>query len=442
MAKLVLTVSPDYLSKRWGVWEVAREFIQNTLDAQDMGNEGAIKFSVRKGKGILVLENDGNIGRERLLLGSTSKAGDSRQRGEFGEGLKLAIAVGLRLGLEFKINAGDESWTPKIEFSKEFNADAIVIHTRKVANKGKVKVEISGFAPDDWEAIEQRVLALQELEDDEYIETFSGKILTADCYKATLFVKGLFVCVLEGFKYGYDLNNVELDRDRRLADRWSLDHRVRDVWKEAVSARVVQSTEIVKMLNSECAESTQVFGGTLYDHGGDDFYQGIADEWTEQHGENAVPVTSMQESIQAEQHGLKGIVVPKGLRNAVEKKLGEFGERVSRKEADISRRYSWTDLDRAEQDNILWVVKLFEKADPNFTLDNVVIVDYVGPKIMGTHQDFNNQVGIAKWVVASRRRLLRTMVHEIAHAKGGDGTVDHRDAQDKLYGDIILALNP
>jgi len=439
--KLVLSISPDYLVKRWSGWEVVRELVQNVLDEQDLGHETSIRYS-KQNRGTLILENEGKLSRDRLLLGSTSKADDRRTRGKFGEGLKIAMAVGLRLGMEFKIIAGDESWTPRIEYSEEFQSETVVVHTRKIKDRGKVIIELRGLSVEDWEEIQKRILSLQELPKEKYIEVYSGKILLDDSMRGKLFSKGLFVSKLDDFKYGYDLNYVQLDRDRCLAEEHSLNYHVRDVWKEAVSGGKATPELVMDILKSECGESTKCFGGeTLYDYGGDAFYQEIARVWEEQYGANAIPVSTTQESIQAEQHGLRGVVVPRGMRNAVEKDRGSFDIRVKAKKSDVVNRFSWGDLTEEEQSNLLWISKLFERIGENAL--SIVIVEFVSEEFLGkfSRKDGQEEVFIARWVVSDRKQLLRTIAHEFSHSFGGDGTTDHRDALDDLYIRLVMALD-
>ena len=430
--KLVLSISPDYLAKRWSTWEVIREFVQNILDEQDQGKEATIRYD--KKSQTLLLENEGSLGRERLLLGSTSKAGDTRTRGEFGEGLKLAIAVGLRLGMEFKIVAGSEIWIPKIEHSEEFNSETIVIHTRKIKDRGKVTVEIKPLDEKTWKEVQQRVLSMYDLPEKSYLGMYSGKILLAPKLKGKLFVKGLYVCNLDDFKYGYDLNYVELDRDRRLAESHSLNRYVRDVWKEAVTGGKATPEMVLDILKSECGESTKCFGGErLYDYGGERFYQEITEAWSKEYGEDAIPVSTMQESIQAEQHGMRGVVVPRGMRNAVEKQMGSFVSRVKQKESDVTARYGWGEMTDDEKANLLWVSQLFDRIGEK-ALD-IVIVDFVGRKYLGTfrRKDGEDEIRVARWAVNDKDLLLKIIVHEFSHGHGTDGSVAHRDSNDSLY---------
>lgn len=438
--KLVLSISPDYLSKRWGTWEVIREFIQNILDEKDRGKEADIRYDEKNN--VLLLENEGHLGRERLLLGSTSKSGDARTRGEFGEGLKLALAVGLRLGMEFKIIAGNETWIPRIEHSEEFNSETIVIHTRKIKDRGKVTIEIKNLAEDAWDEVQKRVLSMYDLPEDSYLGMYSGKILMSPKLKGKLFVKGLYVCQLEDFKYGYDLDRVELDRDRRLADEYSLGYHVRNVWKEAVTGGKATPELVLDILKSECGESIKCFGGErLYDYGGEKFYEEITAAWDAEYGPDSIPVSTMQESIQAEQHGLRGVVVPRGMRNAVEKHLGSFDERVKKKESDVVARYGWSDMTDSEKANLQWVSNLFERIGEN-ALD-IVIVDFVGANYLGSYRrkDDFEEIKVARWVVSDKNLLLKTIVHEFSHSQGTDGSVAHRDNNDLLFIKMIRSFD-
>jgi len=72
----------------WGAWEVIREFVQNALDETEA-------FTFSREAGNLVIEDKGRgLGIKALGFGESKTS--PGLRGEFGEGLKIAVAVALR----------------------------------------------------------------------------------------------------------------------------------------------------------------------------------------------------------------------------------------------------------------------------------------------------------------------------------------------------------
>jgi len=84
----ILPIKSTYVS-HWGTWECVREIVQNAKDEEE---ENGHKMTVKYERGWLRLSNIGaDLARNALLLGQTSKASRDDLRGEFGEGLDLAL---------------------------------------------------------------------------------------------------------------------------------------------------------------------------------------------------------------------------------------------------------------------------------------------------------------------------------------------------------------
>lgn len=134
---LELTFNARYISAKsterkggWGVWEGVREFLQNAKDAEDIGHEMWVTYTGggKKAGGKLHVVNKGvAFGREALVLGGTTKDADPRQRGQFGEGFKLASAVLVDHGCPVTIENGNEIWVPRLGTSERFGGAQILL---------------------------------------------------------------------------------------------------------------------------------------------------------------------------------------------------------------------------------------------------------------------------------------------------------------------------
>ena len=258
-----LSISPEYIN--WNMWECVREFIQNCIDEDTKDNIGLITYDVHNGNkhgGTLTLTNAyASLRRHTLLLGSTDKRNDDSQLGCYGEGYKLAIAGLLheQSKYEIEIHTGFEKWTPAIEYSERFGNQIVVIRIENTEPKGHfngTKVVIKGIDKYEWQLIKQRTLRAAptdtEIENSYDIVTVergywtdlgvnwstddikcpvldenynnSGHILS-EAYAGQLFCNGLYVGKLrklvddKPWKYGYNLNNISLDRDRKMSSR-------------------------------------------------------------------------------------------------------------------------------------------------------------------------------------------------------------------------------
>jgi len=433
---LELTIDPSYV-KSWGVWEAVRELLQNAADAHDQGYPAVIERGRGEGRPIKIQNMGTKLDRSTLLLGSTSKAGDRNARGQFGEGYKLAFVVLLRLGFTVRVHTGSEIWTPYIEHSDTFGKELLKIKVRPAKATDRVLIEVYGVDDASWEIIKERILFLTPPKKDDVIEVNGNQILTNDKYANKLFVKGIYVGVMpDGCAYGYNLRDVELDRDRRLADPWSLRRAIAEVLLKAIEAGSILGDRLFTMLQSDTGEAWAIH--QQYSYGlADQLTRTVATQFAETYGADAVPVSNMAESTEATHHAMKGIMVSKALKVTIEREIGDFDSLKRKRQLDIAKRYSATDLDTEETENLIWACMLTHGVEPDFTLEAVMVVDFVGTTITGM---FNSgEVYVAKRVLKNRRELISTVVHEVAHKFGGDGSTQHHFAMERIMGDIICA---
>ena len=153
--KVELSIQANYFPE-WGVWEGVRELVANARDAE---REFSAPLTVRHRKegGVLILENEGaTLPHEALLLGFTTKQGQSEMIGRFGEGLKGGVLALVRAGLAVKIRSGSEVWTPSIQRSEKFNANVLVFDIEKGRKEqDRVAVEIGSVTVEAWEKFRQ-----------------------------------------------------------------------------------------------------------------------------------------------------------------------------------------------------------------------------------------------------------------------------------------------
>jgi hypothetical protein len=428
---------------------VVRELLQNLYDQADLGHDAKIDFRKKGGRGVLVMRNGGQVLRKHLLLGGTDKRDDSRTRGQFGEGLKLGIAVALNLGMEITIHAGDEKWTPAIEYAEEFGAQCIVVTTRKVKDIGdNTEIELVGLDCGDWDAIQQRVLMLQDSDEMGIVGTSHGRVLMAEEYAGRLFVRGLYVCALDepgGSKwaYGYDLYNVSLDRDRNIPDRWELRVQVREVLEAAIGDESIGENGLLAILSSDSAESVEVFAKLPEYESANAAHRSMAKLFEAMHGADSVPCTTDAERLQAEAYGLVGVLVEKGLRTVVEKARGTFDSRLAAKGTTPNRVWDWSELTDPEVHTLMWALETVAAAKTTKRCGNLMklgfvrVVDFQSNKLHGTYSV--SGICLARHLLKDKRSVLNTLVHEVGHWVGGaDGTVQHRDNMMKIMEDIIV----
>lgn len=430
MTVLELSISANYV--RWSIWEAIREIIQNAKDSDNLGNTMFVSYD--KGSQTLLIQNEGvKIGRETLVLGNTTKRNDASQIGEFAEGYKLALATFASLGKKVEIYNGNELWIPRLAFSAKFNSELLTITTTPIPDTGKLSFKISGITEDHWNTAQERLLFLPQTNVGEFIEATQGRILKDDKHKSKLYVKGIYVDKLSGnFEFGYDLHSVKLDRDRNMPNDWILKNEIREILKEVTLKESLGMNEIFQLLSSSYSGEGEAFTHDFSE--GNDFHNKLLDYFIILHGEKAVPVLSIGESMEAGHYGFKGVVVSKYLNSLLAKVCTPLNKRKADKTMEITTIYSAYDLKQKEINNLIWAVDLVSKVEENVILEQISVVDFFGETMWGL---YDGTVKVAKKVLENKQNLIRTIVHEYAHRYGVDGSVQHRNACERMFSSII-----
>lgn len=431
MAKLELTVKSSYVPT-WGLWEAIRELLQNAKDADDDGQTMTVNYFKRT-KRLVVANAGADLTRESLLLGATTKAQRDDQRGQFGEGYKLALLTLARLGHTVQVRTPTETWTPELAPSDNFNADVLIINTRKRKQQGAgVEFEIHGLEPSDWARVETACLFLQDVTS--AVRTAFGRVLQDEASAGKLYVGGLLVGPMpDDYFYGYDLNDVKLDRDRKLAEPWSLRWEVAKTLGAAVTSGDLTVGDVLRRGAGEMkalAENTEYVRAVA---------ERAAEQFEETYGEDAVPVTDLSKAYELQHIGLRGVVVTPEERKVIEAVRGNEAERRARRAMDVQTVHQLSDLVEDEVVTLMSTLRLIRKVRPESARLEYQVVDFYGKNINGTYQQ-----GVVR---LARRQLLNgpkatlsTLVHEVAHTKGDDGEQAHVQEIQDIFASIVVSL--
>jgi hypothetical protein len=255
MAVIKLGIHRDYCQK-WGLWEGVREFIQNALDEDDKGNRLETSFR----DGTLTITNIGSeIPMSAMAVGYSSKRDDEQARGQYGEGMKLAMLALIRAGHSVKVLTGDRIYKPEIVFDSQLGCDvlAIKLGKRMVTSKGTTVV-IGGLSADEHEWVMSR-FTRTHVYIGETISTPYGMILLNERMKGIVYVKGIYVCEIPGLRFGYDLNQCELDRDRAIPRQFDVEYYSSACIKHAVVSGLMSTDIAVTMACEEATDARFVF---------------------------------------------------------------------------------------------------------------------------------------------------------------------------------------
>jgi len=436
--KLELTIKVDYLPE-WHAYEGIRELLQNGVDAE---TEFGAKLTVRHRDDVLVIENEGTtLPHEALLLGHTSKTDRPDMRGKFGEGLKLGVLALVRAGHKVKIRSGSEVWVPAIRRSDKFDADVLVFDIftgRKGSNR--VLVEVHGVGKEEWAAMKDCFLFLGLSKIGDCVETGSGRLLKDLRFAGKIFVKGIFVQNAPELRYGYDLTEAELDRDRKMVESFDLRWNMGRIWLEATR----RDSSLIPTLSSLLAEAKpDVAGIDRYNsyQVSKDVLDAVASDFASAHGDAAIPVSTLGESEEVGHLGKRGVIVPEPLRAVLERKMGTLDEQRQKLRDEVVTRHGWSDLSPMEQSSVKRAIALVAAASPlpsglpSLTLDQVEVADFRDENLLGLFKD--EKVILAKRILTDPAATLRVCVHETAHRCGADGSKGHVGEIERIWSEIF-----
>jgi hypothetical protein len=442
MAKFQLTISSKYVPS-WSVWEGVRELIQNALDGKQDGHPMDAQFQPpADGEefGTLRITNAGaRLDRQVWLMGVTSKY-DGNYRGCYGEGLKLGALALVRAGRAVRIANDDESWRISLEPSEVFNGEPVLtISTRKLpAATGGFCVE-TAITASEWQDFSQRFLDI--CPPSQQFSPPGTDVITDPRFAGKLYVKGILVESKDDFTYGYNFHAASVDRDRRIISEFDVRYYVRKAWENMLINKHIDGSALLDFLLKDSGDSR-----TLKDCSDSEVQEAVAEAFRDRYGSHAVPVHDDSQRIAAGHHGRAPVLCPRLL---VDFFAGYAPMDVNGLAASVdtlvTRRYAVSTLSEGEQATYRCAMAMAEMAADRERLQplasRVEIVDFHSDRIQGVHHattgDEPAPISIARHQLRSLRGFLETLVHELAHDCGGDGSVQHERAEARLFSVII-----
>jgi hypothetical protein len=455
MTVYVLPIKHSYVSS-WGIWEAVREAVQNGLDEQEEnGNELIVSH---KNNQLSVRNIGANLNAKALLIGHSTKS-ELDLRGQHGEGLNLGMLAAVRAGRKMRIETPWEVWTPSISYSVEYGERVLQVNTRNRRKEGDgVEVTID-ITEQEWEEYKRNFLPLTELPDDSFVRTQSGTILFDPAFKGRIYAKGIFVTIDLGLRYGYDLKNVRLDRDRRLVDAFNKRWEIGQMFSEAAAKSPQKIGKIVFELLQNDWEDAKGLG----QYSGSTLKEVVSEQFVEEFGDTAVPVQSIGDSAEIEHFGRRGIVANNNLRDLlVNTKVQNVIQVKAAFSNAVKKAYSHGELTDLEKLNLEKLEVLFgtlkefipslpvdiqDLSDqlgvgvhtltgiPSRILDAVEIADFFDSKTQGLCDMVTGKITLSKSLLSNFNHTLKVYIHELSHRIAGssDGYKDHVDSMQDLW---------
>ena len=236
---LDLNLSANYVTK-WEAWEVGREVVCNAMDT-------GLPYSYECPEEdicIVTTESWPSIG-EMKVIGASTKDADSIHIGQFGEGLKLAALACTRAGGNMCITCPE--YTARFKFELK--------HGHKV-----LQAEVSEGAGEKC-IVFINLEGIKEALEGKFIREPIGRLEKIEPDTLKVFYKGVYVFDHGANSiYDWNLENIEINRDRDLADigqvqrdvsTWLMDNMTKDIAEKL-------------MRNEHCFESDSLSRGSTY----------------------------------------------------------------------------------------------------------------------------------------------------------------------------------
>lgn len=400
----------------WSTWEVARELYANAKDAAP--DEMVVKTDVPD---ILTITTPTAPDiSELLIIGHGSKTQTDNNIGQFGEGFKLAALAATRSG--GRLIARMAGYRITFALRDHLGTRALFADVQNIADDTFTGLLVQLEMMHADKILNGRVIAGAE-------SAILKKDIGDPCQ---IFCKGIWISELDeqDTLFSYNLNNVQLNRDRNHVDPWSVRHSIGQLIADKLTPEL--ATTLVK--NATSWESKRCLDAAEFSFSNDAKAM-LGEAFTRQHG-TALLRTDARAASMAHEFGYETILVGDGLRNLLQEVVATDARMMAGKfEFDaIPFNPAWPPiLDELRTLSDLCGVRDFE----------INIFEDTAGAVVGKAQGKTMWLNERLMSPDSRLERVRTFMHELGHIQSGgahDASVRFEDALDLLLGKLGIAV--
>jgi hypothetical protein len=366
------TISKNYVSD-WGVQEGVREIMQNAMDSDQKGNRMGVSYN-REARQLLIYNQNTNLSRETLLLGSTTKVNDPNQIGQFGEGYKIGSLALIRQGKPVVIHNNKERWECVIKKNEEFESDVLAFKISKSKDEwsSKLMFEINNIEPDEWRNMRNLFLSIYSPDPKTLLRTPTGAVILDKNLKGNIYCGGIFISHEKDLAYGYNFKPsiLSLNRDRNMVNGFDLKWNTSKIWGYLSANKKGKLFDVKKMLQENIPDVEFIKEFSDYTVKGK-----IAEEFFKDNGITAYPVTTNEEATRVRNMGYSPIYSSSSYYGVLSSSLGSLDELERKIELDYTIFHNITAIDDA---NLAWVFEVMFKVDPKFKFTIEVVQFKIG----------------------------------------------------------------
>jgi hypothetical protein len=324
MSKIQLTIDPGYC-EGWGAWEGVRELVSNAKDAEELDPRNAMEIRHKEPLSQLQIKTKNVIvdPARLLVLGQSSKRGRD-VRGRFGEGFAIGCMALTRAGHPVSFRNADTSWKctfDRVDDGPLAGQELLTFYSRAINSTSDFVVTIDNVTKDVWDAMRPLFLFLAPPPAEETVAVDQGTLILSEDRRGMVYARGVFVRRFETLECAYDLRDIQLDRDRQMINEWTLGTALNDLWvsvligrkdvKHAQDALARRAYDLAKGNSDESRHFRWRTDERLVQH--------MKAQFVAEHGEDAVPVSTMAEAQEITDLGARPAVVNSTLRELLAK---------------------------------------------------------------------------------------------------------------------------
>lgn len=455
-----LNMKEDLL-EAWGPSDGIREIIANALDEHVLTDTDPVAIEFENGRAHIRDYGRGLRYQHFAQEEDEEKLSNPDQViGKFGVGLKDALAVLYRHGVDVTIHSSHNTFTveeaPKADFEDVETLHAVV-HPPSYADMTGTEAVLDGVTESQVEDAKQNFLQFtneERIESTEFGEIYAKP----NDQEAAIYVTGLRVATESDFLFSYNITNTTknvrdaLNRERSNVGRTAYTPRVKKILQAA------ESEEVAERLVGDLERFTQ---GTHHEELG----------WKPIRVHAAKLMNSLRDVVfatvreqqekrdlldHAERDGYEVITVPDNVREEIEDSKDVQGNQmrdvgVYATEYEESFQYEWVDeSELGDVERAVWKLRndVLELLDDPPEIDEIRISETMrvtggeGWKTQGTWQPLERRIVIHRPVLKDPKTFTSILLHEIAHPKSGnapDQTREFEKALTDLLGECATA---
>jgi len=423
--EIVFPVSLKYVD-HWenNGWPIIRELASNALDS-----DPGFRMSLSPSKTLSVHSVGACLAIRHLLFGVSEKNG-ANAVGQFGEGLKLALLALTREELTAHIYTGGMHLCNEPAVLQDEQVFKVVWEDWDTDGEVGMRIDIPNWPFKTFEERfvrpgDPRIL---------FTDPFGRSVLEEET--PSIYVKGVWVQRARGYgtayTFGYNLTDVEMNRDRGVIDGWNLNAEIGKIWASVTDGALLE--RFWQAVKDQMAEKhCNMHGCPIADK------KGMKRAFQDIYGKDTVLQTNPDMGREAVYRGAKVITATEvggfGLKEVVRDLVGTDAEHIAQMEGG-DRMYL---PDKKLPDHKLKVLRMLRRTAKRIGAKGNVFAYILPDDVKG--ESFQDDIRVSLAQLDDEEKALATWLHEEAHRQEHtpDATAEHVNAVTKIAAKVIAS---